>query len=431
MVLRGARQVGKSTLVRHVASDLDVDLFEVNLEKQKLNSLNVEGFEVSAILQEVEILCNKKISSKAIVFFDEAQEQPKLLAALRYFYEEHPEIAVITAGSLLDFALEDSKYSMPVGRIEYYYLGPMKFTEFLLALNEGLLLEYVEKSPNSFIEAVHFRLLRRWREYLYIGGMPEAVLTYVQTNSPLNVRRVQNAIIQTYQDDFSKYAHRGHNKRVRKVFNYVPGHLGQKVKFTEIDGEEKARDLRAAIELLILARVLVPVYHTNASGLPLRSQMDESVFKLFFLDVGLISSFLDVNWNMLISGDHDLMIRGALSEQFVAQHLFFHGDGGNKPELFYWLRDKKAQNAEVDFILTVDGQIVPVEVKSGKGGRLKSLMVFMKDKELPVAIRTDINLPGSELIDQKINEAVGQSVFELKSMPIYLIEKIEEVFRKL
>ncbi|MBO9666403.1 MAG: ATP-binding protein [Bdellovibrio sp.] len=432
LVLRGARQVGKSTLVRHLADSLGLDLFEINLEKQKLLSLQSEGIEVSPILQEVEIICNKKISAKALLFFDEAQDQKKILATLRYFFEEYPDIAVIAAGSLLDFALKKAEYSVPVGRIEYYFLGPMKFTEFLEAMGEPLLLEKLNDFSGALLEATHHRLMRRWREYLYVGGMPEAVLTYLQTNSPLEVRRIQNAILQAYQEDFNKYALYAQYRRVRRIFNFVPGHLGQKLKYVEIDPDEKARDLKAALELLILARVFIPVYHTNASGLPLKSQMDESVFKCYFLDVGLVCAFQGVDWSLLTtSSSEELLVKGPLVEQFVAQHLFFQSEGFMEPELFYWLRDKKAQNAEVDFVMTIDGQIVPVEVKSGKGGRLKSLMVFMKEKELPVALRTDINLPSSELIDQKINESMGRSVFELKNMPLYLIEKIVDVFRKL
>lgn len=426
LVLRGARQVGKSTLVRQFAQQRGLRLLEINLEKQKLSSLNEDGIHLLTLLQEIEVICNQLVSPDSLLFFDEIQEQPKLLSVLRYFYEERPDLAVIAAGSLLDFALEQHQYSVPVGRIEYYFLGPMKFSEFLEALGESLLLEHLQKSPKNLIDSAHQRLVQRYKEFLYVGGMPEAVDTFVKTSSPLEVRRVQRSIVQTYQDDFSKYSKHSQVERVRKVFNYVPGHLGQKVKFSEMDREEKSRDLKQALHLLTQARIAVPVYHTNATALPLKAQSDESVFKLYFLDVGLVNCLQGAEWTSLMR-DQDLLTKGFLAEQFVAQHLFYKLDGFESPELFYWLRDKKKQNAEIDFILSKSGRIIPLEVKAEVSGRMKSLLVFMGEKQFPMGVKMDLNHFRSELVEKKIQTSDEPVVFELLTIPLYLIDRLEEL----
>lgn len=427
-MLCGARQVGKSTLVRQFAQSKGLRLLEINLEKQKLATLNLDGINLQTLLQEVEVLCNQRIEKGVLLFFDEIQDQPKLLSVLRYFYEEQPWIPVITAGSLLEFALEQVHYSVPVGRVEYYFLGPMKFSEFLDALGEQVLLEHLQRTPNSFLEAVHHRLVQRFKEFLFVGGMPEAVREFVRTSSPLEVRRVQRSILQTYQDDFIKYAKHSQVERVRRVFNFVPGHVGEKIKYSEIDRDEKSRDLKRALELLIQARVIIPVYHTNASGLPLRAQADESIMKTYFLDVGLVNCMQGVGWEGLVLADGKaLMNKGAMAEQFVAQHLFYGADGFESPEIYYWLRDKKKQNAEVDFVIAKESRIIPIEVKAETSGRLKSLLVFMNEKDLPTAVKINLNFYQSELVEKRINSANDTAVFELLTIPFYLIDRLKDL----
>lgn len=429
LVLRGARQVGKSTLVRQLAQAEGLKLVELNLEKYQLKSLLQDGIDLVAIIQEIEVVCNQLIEPGVLLFLDEIQEQPKLLSVLRYFYEERSWLPVVAAGSLLEFALTHESVSIPVGRVEYYFLGPMKFAEFLEALGEKLLLDYLNNAPNSLLEAVHSRLIRRYKEYLFVGGMPEAVKEYVQTKSFVEVRRVQRSILQTYQDDFSKYAKHSQVSRIRRVFNFVPGHLGEKIKFSEIDREEKSRDLKAALELLIQARVIIPVFHTNASGVPLSAVADESVFKAYFLDVGLAGCIQGVSWDSFPADiAKESLTKGALAEQFVAQHLFYKKDGFNSSELYYWLRDKKRQNAEVDFIISKGEIILPVEVKSDVSGKMKSLTVFMADhRELPRALRLSLLPYGSELVEASVAGLKEPAVYELLSIPLYLIDRIYDL----
>jgi predicted AAA+ superfamily ATPase len=425
LVLRGARQVGKSTLVRQFCAGRKLDLIEVNLEKRKLHSLSKVRVDTRGLLQEIEVISKRRVGVNSLIFFDEIQEQPEILAALRYFYEDHPELAIIAAGSLLEFVMNESDFSMPVGRIEYHFLGPMLFTEFLMALEEDILLDALRSKPKSIPTVVHERLAALFKEYLFVGGMPEAVLTYVQSKSPVEVRRIQLAIMQTYYDDFGKYASAAEVARIRKIFDFVPGHLGEKIKFSEIDREQKARDLKAALGILERAGIVRKVFHTNASGLPLKSQMDDSVFKLFFLDVGLANALLGVEWNSVVySSEKQLLNKGPMAEQFVSQHLSFRNQGEQAPDLFYWLRDKKAQNAEIDFVISKDLQILPIEVKAEKNGKLKSLNVFMSEKQLPIAIKMDLSPYRSELIEARTAQSQSCIVFELITLPIYAVEKI-------
>lgn len=429
LVLRGARQVGKSTLVRLFAEEQGLDLFEVNLEKRPLRTIQEEGFSTELLLQEIEVVCNKRLSSKSLIFIDEIQAQEKMIRALRYFYEDHPEISIIAAGSLLDLFLEELEQG-PVGRIEYYHLGPMRFTEFLEAAGENLLVEYIKNPRESFMEAVHARCVARYKEFLFVGGMPEAVATYISTKSPVEVRRVQESIIETYRNDFSKYAKHSQIHRLRTIFDYIPGHIGEKVKYSEISRDERARELKIALDLLIKARVAIPVFHANATSIPLRSHKDETTFKLYFLDVGLVSALQRMPWtdfNDIFS--KDLVFKGALAEQFVAQHLYYSSEGSMEPELFYWLRDRKKQNAEVDFIYPADNVLVPIEVKAESVGHMRSLLVFMSEKKWVLAVKLSLEKLGSEFVEKGVKGAPEPVIFELRTIPLYLIESLSKLLK--
>lgn len=427
LILRGARQVGKSTLVRLLAKELGLDLLEVNLERLPLKTLQNEGFPIELILQEIEVVCNKRISANSLIFIDEIQAQEKMIRALRYFYEERPDLPVIAAGSLLDLFLGELE-QVPVGRIEYYHLGPMQFTEFLEALGEEVLLEYVRNPKESFMEAVHAKCIIRYKEFLFVGGMPEAVATYVNTKSPLEVRRIQEAIIETYRDDFAKYAKHSQIHRLRKVFDYIPGHIGEKVKYSEISGEERSRDLKIALDLLVKARVIIPVFHANATMIPLRSYRDENTFKLYFLDVGLANALQRVPWTEITDiFSKDFIFKGAIAEQFVAQHLYYSTNGSMEPELFYWLREKKKQNAEIDFIYPIENLLVPIEVKAESAGHMRSLLVFMSEKKWVLAVKLSLEPLGSELVEKGIKGAPEPAVFELRTVPLYLVEGLSKL----
>lgn len=426
IVLRGARQVGKSTLIRNFAQENNLTLFEINLEKIKLHTTQTDGIDLQKLIQEIEFIKEERISNKTLLFFDEIQEDPKLLMALRYFYEERPDIPVIAAGSLLEFALNAKDFSMPVGRIEYFYLGPMSFTEFLLAMGKTLLLDALTQLPQPVPEIAHTQLLNLFREYLFVGGMPEAVATYIESKNALEVRRVHHSILSTYQDDFGKYSTKAHMGRLRQIFNFVPGHLGQKIKYSTIDAHEKSRDLKHAIELLIQARILIPCYHTNATALPLAALKDESVYKLYFLDVGLVNTLQNASWEQLVLQKiNSEVIKGAIAEQFTAQHLYYLNSTQMPPELFYWLRDKKNQNAEVDFIINIGEEIIPVEVKASSNEHIKSMVIFAALKKIKWGIKISQVELQTKNIDQK--SSIDSSKFKLINVPFYAIERLAQL----
>lgn len=415
LVLRGARQVGKSTLVRNFCQNHKLNLVEINLEKNKLFSLE-KNLNIEVILEEIEMISKKNISSpNTVLFIDEIQEQPTALTALRYFYEERPNLPIIAAGSLLEFVLNDKAISVPVGRIEYLKLGPMTFAEFLYAINENKLAD-ITLSGKKVNQGPHEKLFELLKKYYFIGGMPEAVKVYAETKSLLKVRKVQSNIIKAYREDFLKYTKGMQYQRVARVFDYIPFNLGRKVKFSNIDSDFKSRDLKVAIELLRHARVALSATHSNCSGLPISGQKDESVFKLYFLDLGLACAIQDISWDALLS-DKELISKGALAEQFVAQHLSCSEFNLISDELFYWLKDKDISKAEVDFVIQLGTELIPIEVKSEKSGRLRSLLQFVKEKKSKYCIKISTE-------ELQLTE-MPNSTSKLLTVPLYSIETLE------
>lgn len=425
LVIRGARQVGKSTLVRQFAQARGLDLYEINLEKHiELESV-FHSLNIQSILRELEGLFGRAINKEgALLFLDEIQAVPSALPALRYFYEEIPRLPVIAAGSLLEFLLKEHAFSMPVGRIEYLHLGPMTFEEYLYEADRDYLRYLVEYLPDSDLpDTVHNHLLERQREFLLVGGMPEAVQTYVRTHQFQEAMNIQRTIISTCQDDFAKYAARNSLLRLQNVFNYAPRAIGRKVKYSNISREETAREIKTALELLAQARLITPVFHSHCSGLPLRSEIDENTFKLIFLDVGLVNRICGLDWLAISAlNDRDLVNEGSLAEQFIGQHLQYFYEN-EPPGLCYWLREARSANAEVDFVVSRGDVIVPVEVKAGKSGTLRSLLQFVQEKHSSLALRFDLNKPSIQAIRHQLRQADGVKPVECRliSLPLYLV----------
>ena len=435
MVIRGARQVGKSTLVRQFAKEKGLTLHEINLERH-LKLIDVfAGHDTQRILNELEFICQKgPIDEKgSILFLDEIQSVPIAIQTLRYFYEDYPELPVIAAGSLLEFSLSKHSYSMPVGRIEYLFLGPVTYKETLSALDEldllNLLAGYL--LPDVFPTTAHDRLLDILRIYFLTGGMPEAVQVYADTRDLAKVFDVHASIIDTYRDDFAKYATQADLLRLHRVFDYIPISVGDRVKYVRIDPHGQARDLRNALDLLTKAQVIMKAYHSDASGIPLRASIDQRKFKTYFMDCGLMNSMCGIQW---ISPDDlktkDFVNKGRVAEQFIAQHLAFSGKSNKSPSLTYWLREGRSSNAEVDFVIQMGQFIVPVEVKAGKSGSLKSLLQFAYQKRIPNAIRFDLNLPTFQKVRHSIRQASDtvEVLFDLLSLPLYMVEEMERIF---
>lgn len=429
LILRGARQVGKSTLVRLFCENNKLDLIEFNLERTQLRSISSEREEVSLdeILDEVQLLSKKNIGKKSLIFFDEIQEQPRLLKLLRYFYEEHPEIAVIAAGSLLEIALNSEEFSFPVGRVELYHLGPMTFTEYLWAIGEQKLSEKI--AALQFTPAVVAKAKKELRNYYYVGGMPLAVKTYQEEKSLIGVRKIQEQILQTFQADFPKYNRRIRVDRIQRIFSACVLQLGKKTIFQKLDTQSSSRDNRRVVDLLIDSRLLIPCIHSDANSVPLAGEADPEISKHYFLDVGLVNCLLQLDLDVI---DEEMKSnfnnKGSVAEQFVAQHLAQVRGPSLAPELYYWLRDKGSQKSEIDFLLQKESSIYPVEVKATTAGHMKSLFYFAQNKKSKMAFKVSLDEYSKKQVTHMID---GKSVdFELINLPHYAIEYILKAIEK-
>lgn len=423
LIIRGARQVGKSTLVKLFCESQKLKLLEINLEKIKLISIATDHFKLQDLIDEIQLKSQVLIDESTIIFFDEIQESPKLLKALRYFFEERPELAVICAGSLLEIALAKEEFSFPVGRVEFYHLGPMNFTEFLWATGNEFLARKLEEL--DFSEAVAARAKELLQKFYYVGGMPRAVKHFCEENSLVAVREIQQQIIQTYLADFPKYNSRIRTERVERVFYASVGYLGKKVIWQKLDPDAKARETRRIVELLMNARVLIACTHSNANKIPLKGEEDHSIFKMYFLDVGLANAISNLSLEAIDTEmKNDFNTKGFIAEQFVAQHLAYRKPT-HIPELHYWLRDKGGQKGEIDFVIESDSQIIPIEVKAASAGRLKSLFYFSKEKKKTMAVKISLAPYGVKMAEHKIaDELVAIELFEIPQYALGQVDKI-------
>jgi len=432
IVIRGARQVGKSFLVRMFAGQEFSNLLEVNCERNPGVVSLFGSKSPKTIVSQLEARFDVPVTpGKTLLFLDEIQAAPEVLAVLRYFHEEMPELHVVCAGSLLEFVLEEHNFSMPVGRIEYLHMGTMQFEEFLLAMKRDRLrqwlCDYALGSPIP--DEIHRELLRLLRQYLIVGGLPAAVAIFAGNESYRECEQVQQSIIATYRDDFSKYASKVKHRRIEKVFAGIPRLVGRKFMYSQVDREERSRDLSEALRLLCLARVAHQVRHTSANGLPLAAESDDRHFKVLYLDVGLLCRSLGLSVAEIDQPEDVLLInQGALCEQFVGQHLAFSGNCYEEPALHCWMRRERNSNAEVDFVVPVGPDIVPVEVKAGKTGTLKSLHLFVREKDRAFALR--FNSDGPSLCRAQTSLSTGaQRQFLLLSLPFYLVGQAQRLCR--
>ena len=433
LVIRGARQVGKSTLVELFAEKNKKTLLNVNLERYPEMSQIFAGKNPDLILQEIEFLPGMgEIDEEAILFLDEIQAVPEAVPALRYFYEDKPQLPVLSAGSLLEFVLSDHSFPMPVGRIQYLHMGPMTFTEFLCGVGEKKLQEFIlNYEPGQKVgEVVHNRLLSLMRSYLYVGGMPEAVAVFADSNSYRAVSKVHNSIIETYLEDFPKYSGSRNLNRMRNVFNFVARNVAKKIKYSNISSHDQSGTIKKDLDLLSMARVISKVTHSHCSGLPLGADIEKKVYKTLFRDVGLMNAVCGLNWQVISRMDDIRLINeGAGAEQFIGQHLQAVLADRPDRELTYWLREGRSSNAEIDFVIAMSGAVVPVEVKAGGTGKLKSLHQFMGTKKAPFAIRFDSSPPSATQVNTviKIGTESKNVDYQLISMPLYLVECLQTI----
>jgi len=433
LIIRGARQVGKSTLIKLFSEKNNLQLSNINLERHINLSESFKKNDPQAIINVLESLPNiNKISADSLLFLDEIQAVPEAIAALSYFYEDMPNQGVVAAGSLLEFVLSDHSFSMPVGRVEYLHMGPMTFTEFLDALKEEKLISIIREYQlgQEIDVAIHTRLMELLSLYFYIGGMPEAVDTYVETKNLREVSEVHQSIIDTYRDDFPKYIGTRNLSRIQNVFNFAARNIGVKVKYSHFSRDNKSATIKSDIELLCQAKILTKVIHSHCSGLPLHGDLEEKIYKLIFLDVGLMNATSGISWDGInLFTDRKSINQGAVAEQFIGQHLQEQINKNTNRDLTYWLREGKNSNAEVDYVIVINNKIVPIEIKSGTSGSLKSLHQFAGEKDISLAVRFDANMPSVQSINTKIRKKYEEIEvsYKLVSLPLYLVERLNEL----
>lgn len=416
LILRGARQVGKTTVVNRFAENFDNYLF-VNLEKSSAKQLMESTDEVKKLLPLLFLYCNViQKEGRTLLFIDEIQQSPHTVSLLRYFYEELPEIYVIAAGSLLETML-DKHISLPVGRVEFMALHPCSFTEFLIATGNERYIEILTEP--SVTTALHQELMQLFNIYALIGGMPEVVARYAAAHDIVSLSSTYNQLLNAYKNDVEKYAKTATQGTViRYILEEGWAFSGQNITFGGFAGSPyKARETGEAFRTLSKAMLLELVYPVTQTVLPIVSDLKKSP-KLFWLDAGLVNYSAGIQREYLLSKDLMDTWRGAAAEQIVAQELrALSFDTGFK--LNYWMRNKRGSSAEVDFIWQQDGKIMPIEVKSGHNAHLKSIHQFMNETNHDVAVRI---WSGRYSVDKV--KTLTKREFRLINLPFYMISQL-------
>lgn len=406
LLLRGARQVGKSWLAREFAKQFKC-FIEINFEKKPdAKQFFADNLELPELLEKLELYTNKKIvPDETLFFFDEIQECPRAIIALRYFKEERPDLFVMAAGSLIDFTLEE--IGMPVGRIQFLYLYPLSFREFLIAQDRTDLCDYIAKQK---IDPVfHQQLLEQVKTYFWLGGMPAVVELWLKERNPALCQQVQEEIITSYKQDFSRYKHPAKIEHLDRIFEAIPKQLGKKFKYVNVSNEVRSNEFKKALDALCKAGIAYQVYHSSAQGFPLSATQKDNHFKVFFFDIGLAQRILHLEIKQWLLTTLEVQHIGATAEQFVAQEYIAYTATTAPANIFYWHREQRTSNAEVDFIFVKNEKIIPVEVKAGTTGTLRSLQLFLQEHpNSPYGLR--------------ISEKNFSQDNKIESIPLYGIE---------
>ena len=411
LLLRGARQTGKTYIVIEFGKKEFTDLIVLNFERNPEYRDIFTSLDPSEINQRISLFTGKAPKpGKTLLFLDEIQECPAAIMALRYFFEELPELHVIGAGSLLEFALLSENFRMPIGRIQYLHLYPLSFNEFLHAVKEHELSSYISCLENvvNLPEGLHDKLNDYLRKYFVIGGMPAVVCEYAANRDILRCKKIQQSILDTYMDDFAKYARKSKHKYLKKVFYSIPEMVGQKFVYSHVDPEIKSRDLKDALELLETAGIVHRVRQTSGAGIPLSAGFHESFYKVIFLDVGLFHAISGIYSEVIREKDLTAIFKGAVAEQYAGQELIACQTPFTKISLYYWARKAKNSSAEVDYLIEHQGRIIPLEIKSGPTGHMRSMKMFIEKYHSPIGV--------------KISQARFDKGDKVLSLPLYAID---------
>lgn len=433
LLLRGARQVGKSSAVRHFGKEFQF-FAEVNFERHKTVKTFFQGdIDIRLIVQKIAIYINVPIEEgKTLLFLDEIQECPEAIMALRFFKEDYPGLHVIAAGSLLEFTLQELP-TFGVGRIHTLFMYPMTFDEFLNANNENGLISMKKQadSQHPLDAAFHEKLIEYFRIYLLVGGMPEAVLAWIKTHNFNQCSHIQEDIILTYEDDFSKYKKRVSPDLLRTTLHGICHQPGEKITFKQISADYRSSQIREAVRLLTLAGLVIPVIATSGNGIPLDAEANEKNMKILLLDSGLLLSVLQLEGNLaqhlveliMTGSPQDLVKKGGLVEMVAGLELLRNKPCVQRQKMFYW---EKSGNsiAEIDYLDTFHLKVTPIEIKSGTQGGMKSLWQFMREKRLTETIRCSFeNFGEFTYTDPQADNAERH----ITIIPLYALDNLREM----
>ena len=417
LILRGARQVGKTTLIHQFAKSYKNRIL-LNLELAKDKRFFTDFENIQTIVEALLISHNVSTSEKGdtIIFIDEIQEAPEAISMLRYFFEMEPEIHVIAAGSLLEHAMRKVK-SFPVGRVRMLYMFPINFPEFLSAIGNTAVLDQLNTIPIR--DVAHKTLLDLFNRYAIIGGMPEVVRKYVETLNIADLPTIYESIWETYKEDVVKYAANNSEARIIKhIMSTAHFELDSRIKFQNFGNSNyRSREVGEAFRNLDDAKVIQLIYPTTDSSPPLLPDLKKSP-RLQFLDTGLINHELNIQVEMLAMEDLNNAYRGAVIPHLVAQELLSLSTFKTVKPIF-WVREKKQSSAEVDLVVQFNKLVIPIEIKSGKEGKLKSLHQFIEEAPHPYAVRM---YAGKFSIEQHSTRS-GKQYF-LMNLPYYLSTKL-------
>ena len=400
LLLRGARQVGKSSAVRHLGESFDYYI-EANFEKRtELKDLFKQTTDVRLLASNIGLLYNTPIiAGKTLLFLDEIQVSSEAIKSLWFFKEDFPELHIIAAGSLLEFTLKDLA-SFGVGRIRSLFMYPFSFDEFLIAQGKKDWVEakQMADAEKPLFEALHNELVQQFRTFLIVGGMPASVVAWLDSHNYNECQAELDDIQLSYYDDFAKYSNKVDTTLLRNTLQSVVAQTGKKFMYSKVEGGYRTDDVKNALRMLCDAGVIKRVSHTAANGLPLGAEVNDKFRKYIYLDSALLLRVLDLNFgasqnivDTIVAGTaEDLVNKGGLAEMVLGWELVKYSSSRSQHDLFYWENTSENTTSEVDYIIVRNMKVVPIECKSGKSGKMKSLRLFMKNKHIKEAIRCSL-----------------------------------------
>lgn len=432
LLMRGARQVGKSWAVRHLGDSFKYYI-EVNFEKRpEIKQVFDEVTDVHTIVERLSaIYTTPVVPGETLLFLDEIQACPSAISSLWGFKEDFPELHVVGAGSLLEFTLNEMS-SFGVGRISSLFVYPMSFDEFLMADGKAMWIEEKSKAnpENPLFEVLHKELAQAFRTFILVGGMPASVATWVETHDYMQCADELDDIRQSYYDDFVKYAKKVDTQLLRNTIHSIIMQVGSKFVYSHVDGGYKADDIKKALGLLVDAGLVKRVNHTAANGLPLGAEMNNKFKKYIYLDSGLLLRIMDMELGgaealrtqILADVASELVNKGGLTEMVAGWELIKYAPAKSQHDLYYWENLKNGTTSEVDYILSRNMTILPLEVKSGTSGKMKSLRFFMKSKGISFAIRSSL-----ENYAQLVFKEEGETCIErrIDIVPLYALSALK------